>query len=218
MSSLKSNVGMRFTASCEKPEGPYINITLIDCETREMVTERSSIPYVALSYVWGNSITVPLVEDPESREKKLPSQVSRSIEDAIAVTRYLGMRFLWADKYCIDQENKAVMDQQINQMHEVYRHADLTIVAAVGDDAEAGLAPTCAPSEVTTAWFSGFTDDAWNPFVFDTEAQQQVVPALAAIGSAVWNTRGWTYRRRTFRAASSSSTPVGSTTSVAPRP
>ncbi|ETS74035.1 hypothetical protein PFICI_13901 [Pestalotiopsis fici W106-1] len=178
-------------ASCKKLNGPYIEITLIDCEYRQLITTQSSIPYVALSYVWGpNTKVVPLVEG-----QKLAQRVSRSIEDAMVATQYLGMRYLWADQYCINQENLAIKQRQIDEMHEVYSHAELTIIAAVGGDAEAGLAPLCSPSEAGTSWYNVDTDSSASLSSADTNAKdERLASALDAIAGSVWNTRGWTYQ------------------------
>jgi Heterokaryon incompatibility protein (HET) len=63
----------------------------------------------------------------------------RTIRVAIDVTRALGYRFLWVNKFCIDQEDDGDKRAQILAMDLVYRAAELTIIAADGDNADAGL-------------------------------------------------------------------------------
>ncbi|KAH7082267.1 heterokaryon incompatibility protein-domain-containing protein, partial [Paraphoma chrysanthemicola] len=59
--------------------------------------------------------------------------------DAVAVTRSLGYRYLWVDKYCIDQHNEKEKAYQLEMMDQIYEKADLTIVAAAGCDDTYGL-------------------------------------------------------------------------------
>lgn len=196
-------------SECGKPDGPYVAITLIDCETRELVDSTSSVPYVALSYVWGtNTQPKPLVAGDGARKCFLAAEVSRVIEDAIVVTRdHLGIRYIWVDQYCINQGDPAVKARQIDDMKEVYMHAEVTIVAAVGADADAGLAAPCTAEEAVAAWYElvgswwdrhASDKDSDNDNDSDTASRHQhnrdLSVALDTIANSVWNTRGWTYQ------------------------
>jgi len=101
---------------------------LIDCKTRVVVKASVSRAFVALSYVWGVPGT-PLANS-------LPWP--RVVEDAITVTERLGHRYLWVDRYCIDQDDAQEKHQQIAKMHIIYHQAQFTIVAAAGCDATYG--------------------------------------------------------------------------------
>jgi hypothetical protein len=106
--------------------------------------------FVALSYVWGTTNTVVLTKKSfprlaikgALRNLALPA----TIRDAITVTRRLGIQFLWVDALCIRQDDEMHQGSQIAQMASVYASALLTIVAAAGDHANAGL------SRVSTPW------------------------------------------------------------------
>jgi hypothetical protein len=118
----------------------------IDCQTRGIVSGNDLPPgaqYVALSYVWGIKTSTKLGPETSMKNgnpgKFLPEHTSAAIEDTIRVTLTLGLRFLWVDKYCIDQKNQATKHRQIFHMDAVYRHASLTIIAAAGIDENAGL-------------------------------------------------------------------------------
>ncbi|KAF1974649.1 heterokaryon incompatibility, partial [Bimuria novae-zelandiae CBS 107.79] len=90
--------------------------------------------YIALSYVWGDNSNGDdasyLLEG-----KSLP----RTIEDSIAMTKSLYYRYLWIDRYCIDQSNAAEKEEQIVQMAQIYEVAQLTLVATAGKDPSYGL-------------------------------------------------------------------------------
>jgi hypothetical protein len=59
--------------------------------------------------------------------------------DSILLVEQLGERFLWIDRLCIMQDDEETKLQEINGMGRVYGNAFLAIIAATGDNAEAGL-------------------------------------------------------------------------------
>ena len=101
--------------------------------------------YIALSYVWGKVQSLQLrvsniaeLEASHSLRKKR-SEVAQTILDAMDLVKAMGERFLWVDYLCIVQDG-ADEDLQIARMDRVYGAALVTIVAAGGMDADAGLA------------------------------------------------------------------------------
>ncbi|KAG5826947.1 hypothetical protein H9Q74_002968 [Fusarium xylarioides] len=121
----------------------------IECSTRQIVEQKESQndgppPYVALSYVWGQSqeSQEPLQrhQQQESLDGKGDGIVEPAIEDAIRVTLELGYRYLWVDRYCIVRTgDKAIKQEQLRHMHLVYANAEVTLIAAAGKDSSAGL-------------------------------------------------------------------------------
>ncbi|KAF4539137.1 uncharacterized protein LTHEOB_10529 [Lasiodiplodia theobromae] len=49
-----------------------------------------------------------------------------------------GYKYIWVDQLCIDQSGTHKL-QQIQQMNRIYQNADLTIVAAAGDNSDFGI-------------------------------------------------------------------------------
>lgn len=150
---------------------------LIDCETRRIVPA-SDQPYIALSYVWGkNSGQAPVFSD------VLPERVSNTIEDALAVTRMLGFRYLWVDRHCINQQVAAELAEQCPRMNLIYNNSQLTIVAAAGDGSEYGLpgirprAPSQAHGKIGKHFLVSTMEDP-----------------MSLIKKSKWITRGWTYQ------------------------
>jgi hypothetical protein len=70
---------------------------------------------------------------------RLPHNLPRTIEDAITVTQHLNYRYLWVDELCINQRDPTHCASQIKKMDQIYKGADLTIVAAAGDHKDFGL-------------------------------------------------------------------------------
>lgn len=116
------------------------NIRLIDCVQKIIIDAESWHRWIALSYVWG--VRPHSSADPgdefDLANQKLPQSLPRTVEDAITVTQQLGFRYLWVDEYCIDQDH-AQRKIQIAEMDKVYRGAELTIIAAAGEDKDYGL-------------------------------------------------------------------------------
>ncbi|KAF2664091.1 HET-domain-containing protein [Microthyrium microscopicum] len=131
---------------------------LIDIANRRVVLANSSTDYAALSYVWGaarrdythfqnirseHSESWPdiemLVDENEVLSTELPQDLPATISDAIEFCSKLGIEYLWVDSICIDQESKKMKDYLIGRMDSIYMRAKITIIAAAGDDANAGL-------------------------------------------------------------------------------
>ncbi|KAH6716959.1 putative tol protein [Leptodontidium sp. MPI-SDFR-AT-0119] len=101
---------------------------------RRLLRERGQ--YAALSYCWGDPphpfvTTADLIQDPSQRDW---SQLPATIQDAIRVTRALGLRYLWVDSLCIIQDDESDMMNQIQLMGMIYKNATVTIAAARSPD------------------------------------------------------------------------------------
>jgi hypothetical protein len=81
--------------STTSPLSAIPSFKVIDCETRQIV-HGCGAQYVALSYVWGKGESGP------EFSPALPTQLPGTIDDAITITRSLGMRYLWIDRFCIN--------------------------------------------------------------------------------------------------------------------
>ncbi|KAI5456761.1 heterokaryon incompatibility protein-domain-containing protein [Mariannaea sp. PMI_226] len=115
-----------------------LSLKLIDCDNNKIIPA-NGMPYVALSYLWGGGVTTEI-----PFTAALPADMPRTIKDAIT-TRALGFRYLWVDRYCINQSCPAA--QQVHKMDLIYNNAELTIIAAAGKNAEYGL-PGVSPRRV----------------------------------------------------------------------
>ncbi|KAM7189459.1 HET domain containing protein [Rhypophila sp. PSN 637] len=128
---------------------------VIDCESENLAirNHQPGYKYVALSYVWGappvngstgppntgaSASTRPPRDPNVERTLRLPRDVPLTIRDAITVTKSLGYRYLWVDKYCIDQHNPKEQQEQFSRMGDIYAGSQIAIFA-LGDDSEAGL-------------------------------------------------------------------------------
>lgn len=105
------------------------------------------------------------------------------MEDAIHVTKALDIRYLWVDRYCIDQTNEEEKHHTICNMDVIYEGAFITIIAASGDGPDAGL-PGVEQTPRSQLEFK-FLDNGWY-----TVFQNPRVD----IRKSIWSIRGWTYQ------------------------
>lgn len=68
--------------------------------------------------------------------------LSQTVQDAILVTRKLGVRYLWVDALCIVQDDESSKNKEIDRMGKVYANAVLTISASSSQSAAEGFLRT----------------------------------------------------------------------------
>lgn len=121
--------------TCNQKFEPLSGMRVIDCEILRVVAAEPGMLWVALSYVWGFS---PSVEG-DTRAPLVAERLPRTVQNAIQVTKDLGYRYLWVDRYCIDQRDQLDRLHQIAHMDAIYRGSDLTIICAAGSNEDFGL-------------------------------------------------------------------------------
>lgn len=169
------------------------DLTLVDVKSECLADLPSNTTYIALSYVWGGP---QLFQNVKSKRKSLyyPHSISVNdetipctIRDAIRLVNRLGEKYLWVDSLCICQDDMKNKMNQIANMGSVYSQAFLTIIAASGSNANAGLPGVRAFERKSTQ---------------RTECVQGMIlanelPQLKDIlKQSYWNTRGWTYQEK----------------------
>jgi hypothetical protein len=116
---------------------------VIDVTMECLVNLPSDESYVALSYIWGQTNHLTTVKSLVSELRKPGAfkrrKPPRTIRDAVHLTRALDFHYLWVDSLYIVQDDDKTKGPLISSMDAVYGHATLTVVAASGLDAQAGL-------------------------------------------------------------------------------
>ena len=157
--------------------------------------------YVALSYTWGTA-------EPNKQPFKstlnnfhvlhhrggvqiIQSKLPRVIRDAITLVKSMGERYLWVDSLSIVQDSNSSWDLNAGVMDIVYGGAHLTICAADGDGADAGLKGLDSSARIFTQHIEEY-DPGFAPPV------DLMVSHLAEtyINQSEWNKRGWTFQER----------------------
>lgn len=106
---------------------PYL--VLIDCAKESMFNGCLRDEYLTLSYVWGRG---PAQNDTAHCTSQLLHDAPLTIRDAMRTVVSLGWRFLWVDRYCIDQNNLQVKELMLEHMDLIYERSIATIVALSG--------------------------------------------------------------------------------------
>jgi len=163
--------------------------------------------YIALSHCWGpegSLTTKTLSSNLEEHCRSLNfDTLPRTFQDAVTITRALGLRYLWIDALCIVQDSADDLDwkREASRMDSVYSDATAVIVAAAGPDSHAGM--LARPTEVDVLEVPTLSLDAAMgapftgklPLGIPLREADGFGPALLASNPASkhhWRSRGWT--------------------------
>ena len=97
--------------------------------------------YTTLSYCWGcpQEFCTTSSTLPDRLLGFSHDDLPQTLQDAVRVTKELGIQYLWVDSLCIIQDNEEDKTHQISNMVEVYKNAYLTICAASADEVSKGF-------------------------------------------------------------------------------
>ncbi|KPI45708.1 uncharacterized protein AB675_546 [Cyphellophora attinorum] len=173
------------TFNCEFNTAQRVSgLKVIDCDARKIVRLPHGRDYVALSYVWGQTVGSKPEHNHQSNAAGTANALPALVEDAISVVKNLGLNYLWVDKYCIDQSNPDELAHVVAQMDKVYEQATFTIAAASSESADQGLPGVSnIAREVQPAALVG-----------DNVYISSLPELSTALESCKWMTRGWTYQ------------------------
>ena len=187
-------------------------LRVINVKHRRLIDAPEHCEYIALSYVWGGA---PMPKLPQStreacfcwdthspqveierssnqhpvicscRSIQLPKNYPRTIENSIDLVLALGYSYLWVDSICLSQEDLNNHITLTVGMNTIYEGAYLTIIAAAGEDAGAGL-PGATPNSRDTRQHFEVVDGMRLAVAMPTLTQQ--------IAESRWASRAWTYQ------------------------
>jgi hypothetical protein len=108
------------------------------CRLQNCATELPSGPYCTLSHCWGRGQFLNLTtETIDELERGIPvSSLSRTFQDAIVVTKELGVRYLWIDALCIIQDSSEDWENEAARMSEIYAKSYCNIAATDATDGQ----------------------------------------------------------------------------------
>ncbi|KAK1753740.1 heterokaryon incompatibility protein-domain-containing protein [Echria macrotheca] len=102
--------------------------------------------YAALSYCWGDTAQMVKTDHStlELHKREIPwGKLPKTIQDAIDVTRALGLEYIWVDALCIIQGsqdgNKGDWETEAAKMADYYSNALVTIGASSAASADQGI-------------------------------------------------------------------------------
>jgi hypothetical protein len=122
------------------------------CRLIEMRPE-SRGQYVALSYCWGSNVpfttTSANLQEHKQENGITFDQLPETLQDAVLMVRFLGLRYLWVDCLCIVQDDIADWEHEAAQMADVYSNAFLTLAAMRANHCDEGFLGPRTPREQT---------------------------------------------------------------------
>jgi hypothetical protein len=97
--------------------------------------------WTALSHCWGrDSFLTATTSNLGSLQSRIEIfSLPATFQDAITVTRKLGIQYLWIDSLCILQDSPEDWQAEAACMPNIYRNAHAVIVAAVGSGSHGGF-------------------------------------------------------------------------------
>jgi hypothetical protein len=168
-------------------ESTAVDLRVIDCRTKLVVSAPSKCLYAALSYVWSHVNDVPAnISDLDDVQT---TRMPKLIEDSLFVAQKLGYNYIWIDRYCIDQSDIEGKALQIQQMDKIYQEAQVTIIAATDQHANGLPGILGTPRERP---FADLGNVGLVPVARDIRYINK------AIDVSDWNKRGWTYQEKMF--------------------
>lgn len=122
-------------------------------DTPRLVESKSISPasrYVALSHCWGVVPKSQMLRTTRGNIEALKdsivfTQLPRNFQDAITVTRGLGVRYIWIDSLCIIQDDVGDWYNESARMEQVFSEAYCTIGAGSAESSIQGFLSRGAP-------------------------------------------------------------------------
>lgn len=172
--------------------GPILTSWITECDTNheDCITKNAKLPrrvldvgcstesrlflhvsseevgrYVALSYCWGTSHPPKTTQDnlaqhlEDIRVENLP----RTFQDAVIVTRNIGVRYLWIDSLCIVQDQDCDWEMESSKMAAYYSNAYLVIAADQAGDSTQGFLDALGRHSHSTQHLSAEIGQIKNP-------------------------------------------------------
>ncbi|KAF4627056.1 hypothetical protein G7Y89_g11101 [Cudoniella acicularis] len=134
-SSQKEYLPLRLL-DVQDPEGTADTVRLVSTVDLE---PDSQVSYCALSHCWGGTVDVMLTKDNRDTMKIVQTHtLPRNFQDAVAITRQLGIRYLWIDSLAICQGDTEEWELQSTKMGLVYANAKCVISATASKDSTGG--------------------------------------------------------------------------------
>lgn len=119
------------------------DLRLVDCKAWGKNHQSPALPrFVCLSHCWGEKSFLPKMTRKATLSQHLTcishSELSRTFQDAIRISRQLEERYLWIDSLCIVQDDPEDWKAEAARMPAIYGSATLTIAALGAENGTGG--------------------------------------------------------------------------------
>ena len=141
------------------------------------------LPYTTLSHCWGQLAIKKLEKDTlKDMVKKIAiSELPKTFQDAVVVTRELGIRYLWVDSLCIIQDSAEDWATESSNMRLIYKNCILNIAATAAQDSSIGcffdrntnIVRPCRIEITETGIYDFLSSNAWFDDVISAPLNQR---------------------------------------------
>ncbi|KAF5025124.1 hypothetical protein F66182_2825 [Fusarium sp. NRRL 66182] len=103
-------------------------------------TQQADEPYIALSHCWGRTQhLVSLTSTLGQWKQNIPfARLAKTFQDAVVISRELGIRYVWIDSLCIVQDDAKDWETEAAKMASIYNGAELVLAATGSSDGAGG--------------------------------------------------------------------------------
>ena len=131
------------------PDGSE-NPKLLDTK-QSGISNDVELEYATLSHCWGQTKHITTETDTLKKHEAgiAFSELNRTFQDTVLVTRALGFRYVWIDSLCIIQDSASDWQRESSLMGSVYSGGAINIAADAAEDGDQGFlskrTPSCFP-------------------------------------------------------------------------
>jgi hypothetical protein len=145
--------------------------------------------YATLSHCWGEHLSLKLFQDEYDTFKALVSfaDLPRTFQEAVYVTMYLGIPYIWIDALCIIQDSQQDWAREAALMSEVYANALVNLAATASSDSSGGLFRFREPLSIIPCRVS--LKDGHEVILYSTRTGIDIL-------NSPLNSRGWVLQER----------------------
>jgi hypothetical protein len=116
-------------------------VEIVDKDCLKLNISKDTVPYTALSYSWGGDQTFATTR--ETLQDRCNGfrleDIPQTLQEAIRVTRELGIKYIWIDSMCIVQDSTEDKERELSQMPRIYSNAYVTICASYAGSCKQGF-------------------------------------------------------------------------------
>ena len=129
-------------SACSIPRTVVLPKRIIEIPSDPAITPRVCLSdgktgeYIVLSHCFGDVKSPAITNFPQTLDTQA---LPKTLADAIAITRHLGYKYLWAGPLCIIQGDKNDWNKESSNLASTYGQAVLMLSATVGEDSNSGI-------------------------------------------------------------------------------
>lgn len=173
-------------------------------ETKELQQHQHDRPaqkvqYACFSYCWGSHVPLKTTRGTLAQFKRgLPKQeiLPQSFQDAIFVTRKLGLQYLWIDALCILQDVDEDWEAESAMMSSIFFHSFVTIGAAATASCLDGFLGPRQDRSITLKFQSSLSNEISGSYSIYLSKMSKAMPCEIDLSHSVWTTRGWVWQEQ----------------------